>query len=68
MSRTDLLDEKVVSQNGRYQRVRRWWRGVHPHRGTIILGWTGWETVEESDRVVPVATFQVQGNGERRSE
>ena len=65
MSRTDLLDEQVVSQNGRYQRVRRWWRGIHPHRGTIVLGWTGWETVEESDRVLPVATFRVEGHRER---
>jgi hypothetical protein len=65
MSRTDLLDEKVVSQNGRYQRVRRWWRGIHPHRGTIVRGWTGWETVEESDRVVPVATFHVEGHRDR---
>ncbi len=49
----DLLHEQVISQRGNVQRIRRWWRGVHPDKGTIIQGWTGWETVEERDRIIP---------------
>ena len=59
MDALQLLDQKVISQNGPLQRVRRWWRGIHPEKGAIIRGWTGWETVEETDRIVPVHTFQV---------
>jgi hypothetical protein len=55
----DLLDEKVIFQNGRLQRVRRWWRGIHPDRGVIVHGWTGWETVEECDRILPLGTVNV---------
>lgn len=53
MLNNDVLDEKVVYQCGPLQRIRRWWRGIHPERGIIIFGLTGWETVEEKDRVVP---------------
>lgn len=59
-SARELLDEKVVFQSGRLQRIRRWWRGVHPEKGTIIQGWTGWETLEETERIVPFLTFVVQ--------
>jgi hypothetical protein len=59
MSDDELLDEQVISQWGRYQRVRRWWRGIHPDRGVITRGWTGWETVEERDRLLPLRTFVV---------
>jgi hypothetical protein len=57
---TELLDEKVISQQGRYKRIQRWWRGIHPDRGVIIQGYTGWETFEEKDLIVPVQTFIVQ--------
>jgi hypothetical protein len=57
----ELLDEQVISQRGHCQRVRRWWRGVHPEKGTIIQGLTGWETVEERDRILPLRTFAVGG-------
>jgi hypothetical protein len=53
----ELLDEKVMFQRGRLQRVRRWWRGIHPDKGTITRGWTGWETVEEKDRIMPAGSF-----------
>jgi hypothetical protein len=56
---TELLDEKVISRNGPWQRIRRWWRGIHPDRGVVIHGWTGWETVEEIDRLVPIHQFYV---------
>lgn len=56
----DLLDEKVISQQGRYKRIRRWWRGIHPDRGVIIQGYTGWETVEEKDSITPVQTYTVK--------
>jgi hypothetical protein len=60
MRKTDLLDEKVLFQEGRYKRIKRWWRGIHPHRGVIIQGYTGWETVEEKDLIVPARTFIVR--------
>ncbi|MBV9122041.1 MAG: hypothetical protein JO112_01615 [Planctomycetes bacterium] len=60
MSDQDLLDEKVIAQRGSWQRVRRWWRGIHPEKGVIIQGWTGWETVEEVDRILPIQTFEVR--------
>ena len=60
MSSEQILDEKVVYQNGHFQRVRRWWRGPHPEKGTITRGWTGWETVEERERILPVQTFLVK--------
>jgi len=62
MADAELLDVQVVYQQGRYQRIRRWWRGVHPERGTIILGLTGWETVEEKDLILPVEVFIVGGD------
>lgn len=60
MYQTDILDEQVISQQGRYKRIKRWWRGIHPDKGVIIQGYTGWETVEEKDLIVPVQTFHVQ--------
>jgi len=59
MSERELLDEQVICQSGSWQRVRRWWKGIHPEVGTIVQGWSGWETVEERDRVRAVSTFVV---------
>ena len=56
---SELLDKKVIGQRGRFQRIRRWWRGIHPDKGIITKGWTGLETVEEMDRLVPIYTFAV---------
>jgi len=60
VAKKELLDQKSIHQRGRFQRVERWWRGIHPERGTITRGWTGWETVEEADRILPARTFTVQ--------
>jgi hypothetical protein len=59
MSGNELLDQQIIRQHGPLQRVRRWWRGIQPDKGTITWGWTGWETVEEKDRLVPAHTFVV---------
>jgi hypothetical protein len=56
----ELLDEKVIARRGRFRRSKRWWRGIHPDKGTITKGWTGWETVEEKDHIVPARTFLVR--------
>lgn len=53
MADHDILDQQIVYQRGSFQRIKRWWRGIRPGRGTITWGWTGWETVEETDRVIP---------------
>lgn len=60
MFEAKLLDEKVISQLGYLPRIRRWWRGAHPERGTITMGWSGWETVEEIVHV-PIRVFTVRG-------
>ena len=59
MSEKQLLDQKVLNQNGPLQRVRRWWKGILPGQGTITWGLTGWETVEEKERIIPAHTFLV---------
>jgi hypothetical protein len=58
----DLLDEQVLYQHGPWQRIRRWWRGAHAEKGTITAGWTGWETVEEKDRILALHRFVVTDN------
>jgi hypothetical protein len=60
MGTRDLLDEHVIGVFGPLQQVRRWWRGVYPGRGIITQSWTGWETVEEKEKLVPVHTFRVR--------
>jgi len=64
MREKDILDEKIISQKGPFQRIKRWWKGIHAEKGTIIHGWTGWETVEERDRIVPVRTLPVRNDRE----
>lgn len=59
MSNWELLDEQVISQRGPFERIKRWWRGVHPERGKIVYGWSGWETVEEKDRIRPLRIIEV---------
>ena len=58
--RAGILDERVVDQAGSMQRIQRWWKGVHPEKGIVIRGWTGWETLEEIDRIRTMHTFSVQ--------
>jgi len=60
MAINELLDQKVISRNGPLQRIRRWWRGIHPNKGVITWGWTGWETLEETDRLIPIHLFRVE--------
>ena len=64
MWQQEILDEKIISQKGPLQRIKRWWKGIHAEKGTIIRGWTGWETVEERDRIVPVRTLPVRNDRE----
>ena len=59
MSDAELLDQKVIYQRGPCQRVRRWWKGVRPEKGVIIQGLTGKETLEETERILPLHTFVV---------
>jgi len=58
MEPPELLDEKAIAQRGKFRRVRRWLRRMHPDKGVIIKGWTGWETVQETERL-PIRTFSV---------
>jgi hypothetical protein len=58
----EILGEKVISQSGSYRRVQRWLRGIHPELGTIVRGYTGWETLQEVDVIKPIGTFYVMPN------
>ena len=60
MLTSEVLDEQVILEHGHFQRVRRWWRGIHPDKGVVVQGWTGWETVEEKDRILPMRTVFVR--------
>ncbi len=55
----EILDTQVLYQNGSFMRIRRWLKGVHPTRGQITKGYTGWETVEEIDVIKPMHVFRV---------
>jgi hypothetical protein len=55
----EVLDEHIVYQNGPFCRIKRWLRGVHPQHGTIVWGYTGWETLVEKDVIRPAHTFTV---------
>lgn len=60
MHAKEILDEKVTFQKGPFQRVRRWWKGIHLEKGTLHRGWSGWETIEEKDRILPLRTFTIR--------
>lgn len=56
----ELLDEELIFSRGCYRRVRRWYKGSHPElNGTIIVGYTGLETVVVSDSLKPLVEFVV---------
>lgn len=55
----EILDEWILHKSNSYERVRRWLKGIHPERGIITYGYTGWETVEEVDRIRPMKSFEV---------
>jgi len=67
MDARDILDEKVLSQHGALQRIRRWWRGIRPEKGQITFGLTGLETVQETDRIRPLYTFRVEEQARRHA-
>lgn len=43
----ELLSEQILSQQGSYQRVKRYFRGWHPELGKLHYGWQGKETIVE---------------------
>jgi hypothetical protein len=67
MKKKDVLDEKVLFETPAYKRIRRWLKGIHPGRGQVFYGYTGWETIEETDvyklhfiRVIDLTPFMVE--------
>jgi hypothetical protein len=57
----EVLDEKVLFRRSGFKRVRRWIRGAHPNlNGTLIKGYTGWETIIEQDLIIPSRKFIVE--------
>jgi hypothetical protein len=58
-TKLELLDEKIIYQNGCYRRVKRWFKGSHPEIGIIIKGFTGLETIVEQDVIIPLGRFQI---------
>lgn len=59
MGNGEILSEQVLYQNGSYKRIRRWISGIHPHRGVITRGYTGFETIEELDIITATHKFTV---------
>lgn len=55
----EILSEVTLYRNGPFKRVQRWWKGIHPGRGKITKGFTGWETIEEVDLIVPSLIVRV---------
>lgn len=55
----EILDEHIIAQHGSFKRVKRWLRGRHPHLGILHMGYTGWETIQEADVIVPMVVFTV---------
>lgn len=55
-----LLGEEIISQQGSFSRVRRWYSGHHPELGILTTkGLTGNETIVEEDVIKPVVTIEV---------
>lgn len=59
LDEVEVLDEITLYRSGSFKRVRRYLRGIHKDRGQIIRGHTGWETVEETDVLVPMFVYTV---------
>lgn len=59
-----ILSEEILAQQGSYKRVRRFLSGHHPERGKLTEGWSGPETIEETDAIVPVAVITVLPDNE----
>ena len=54
-----ILSRRVIRKSGCFAQVRFYLRGSHPHRGILTNGFTGPETIEEKDVIIPIKTFQV---------
>lgn len=56
----EILDEQIISKQGALTTVKRWYKGIHPELGGVIIkGFTGWETVVEGTVIRPVHRFVV---------
>jgi len=54
----EILDEQIVG-NGPIVVKRRWLRGAHPHLGKLHIGYTGIETIQETEVIQVLCTFEV---------
>lgn len=61
-----VLSEEIIKDYGSYKRVRRYLKGWYPERGKLCFGWSGKETIEEKDVIMPIKTFMVED--ERNSD
>jgi ABC-type polysaccharide/polyol phosphate transport system ATPase subunit len=59
MDNIEILSEIVLYQKGSFKRVRRYLRNKHPSLGVITKGFTGWETVQEIDVIIPMGKFEI---------
>jgi len=55
----EILDEQIFYKQGCFEKGRRWIKGCHPELGVLVHGWSGWETVQDFDRIRPMHTFEV---------
>jgi len=56
----EVLSEEVLYRNGVFLEVRRWLKGIHPEKGKVCWGWTGWETVQEISLIRPVNKVEIR--------
>lgn len=56
----EILDEKILYQQGTFSRVRRYLAGWHPELGILHIGWQGPETIVERDIITPKCVLIVE--------
>lgn len=54
----EMLDEQIIYRNGPFMRVKQWFRGPFPEKGTLTFGFTGLETIVEKTVIRPLYSFQ----------
>jgi hypothetical protein len=59
-----LLSEEVLTKQGAFERVRRYWRGGYPEleNSVLVFGWQGKETKQEVSVVRPKEVFNMRKN------
>lgn len=60
MEKLQILDERIIEEQGSFKRVRWFIQGHHPELGRLHFGWSGKETIIEKDVITPIKKFEVK--------